>query len=130
MTGEELGARFLTAIESRDWSLLASCFAPEARFKALVPNKERPFRDHSGRSPSAQQIRVWFDDSDVHELLDSSTEVIVDRVHVRYRVRCHDADGWFMVEQHAFLEPGPEGIESCNLLCSGFRPVEEPLQRA
>ena len=29
-------------------------------------------------------------------------------------------------EKRAFLRPGPDGIAACDLLCSGFLPIEPP----
>lgn len=59
-------------------------------------------------------------------VLESDIEVIADRLRVRYRVRNHEPDGWFLVEQQAYLTTGPSGIEACNLICSGFRPIAAP----
>jgi len=120
-----LGRRFLDAITVRDWKSLEDCFAPDATFRAVVPG-QRPFHEHQGGAAAADQLRAWFKDGDIHEVLESDIEVIADRLRVRYRVRNHEPEGWFLVEQQAYLTPGPRGIESCNLICSGFRPIAPP----
>jgi hypothetical protein len=120
-----LGRRFLHAITERDWESLERCFAPDAVFRAVVPS-QKPFREHRGGAAAASQVSAWFKDAAVHEVLESDVEVIADRIRVRYRVRNHEPEGWFLVEQQAFLTPGPRGIEACNLICSGFRPIAAP----
>jgi hypothetical protein len=120
-----VGHRFLRAIAERDWESLERLFAPDAIFRAVVPS-QTPFREHQGGAAAAGQVSVWFKDADVHEVLESDVEVIAYRLRVRYRVRNHEPEGWFLVEQQAYLTTGPKGIEACNLICSGFRPIAAP----
>jgi len=120
-----LGDRFLRAIAQRDWKGLEDCFAPDAMFHAVIAS-QKPFREHQGGAAAADQVSAWFKDADVHEVLESDVEVIADRLRVRYRVRNHEPDGWFLVEQQAYLTPGPRGIQACSLICSGFRPIAAP----
>ena len=121
----EVGRRFVTAIATRDWAGLATLFAPETRFRALTSGRNA-FREHLDPAAAAGQIEAWFKDGDVHELLESSVERIETRVHVRYRIRNHELDGWFLVEQQAYLTPGPAGLIACDLICSGFQPTAAP----
>ena len=122
----ECGRALLAAFASRDWAALERTFAPDARLRAVIPNSERPFRDRVGAADAAAQIKAWFQDADVFEILDANVVPLADRVHVSYRVRVHEPDGWSLVEQQLYLTPGPEGIRFCNLVCSGFRPTEAP----
>lgn len=130
-SGQNLGETFLSAIRERNWAVLAATFAPDARFQAVVDNEATPFRDHVGGEAAAAQIARWFDDADVHEVVSGGVESIGDRVHVWYRIRGHDADGWSIVEQHAFGDPTADGagFRRVVLACSGFRPVEAPRSR-
>ncbi len=64
-----LGHRFLRAIAERDWESLERCFAPNAVFRAVLPS-QRPFREHQGGAAAAGQVRAWFQDGDVHEMLE------------------------------------------------------------
>ena len=119
-----LGRRFVDAIVAHDWDGLAACFAPDARLVAVVP-KENPFRERSGREAAAGQLRAWFGDADVTELLDSEVRPMADRVRIVYRIHEHEPDGWYLVEQVAYATVGPEGFADMNLACSGFRPVPD-----
>ena len=118
-----LGRRFIDAIVAHDWVGIASCFEPEAGFRAVVPNEDRPFRDHVGGAAAADQIRGWFGDADVTELLSSSVEPMADRVRITYRIHEHEPDGWYLVEQVAFATPGERAFRAMDLVCSGFRSV-------
>jgi len=120
----ELGRRLIDGIVAHDWSGIQDCFEPDARLRAVVP-QENPFRDRVGGQEAADQIRRWFGDADVTELVSSSVEPVGDRVHVAYRIHEHEPDGWYLVEQQAYIAPGDRGIAYLNLVCSGFRPVPD-----
>ena len=119
----DLGHRFVEAIVAHDWKAVAACFEPSAEFRAVVPNVQRPFREYVGGDAAAAQIQRWFGDADVTELVEGGVEQIADRVRITYRIHEHEADGWYDVEQVAFVTPGKAGFERMNLVCSGFRPA-------
>ena len=122
--GVALGRQFVEAIVAHDWEVLAGCFAPDARFTAVVP-KENAFRDRAGREAAARQLQAWFGDADVTELVSSEVEPLADRVRIVYRIHEHEPDGWYLVEQIAYATVGAEGFSEMNLACSGFRSVPE-----
>jgi hypothetical protein len=121
--GIELGRRFVDSIMAQDWEGLARCFAPEARFLAVVGNEQRPFREKLGGQEASEQISRWFGDADVMELQASEVEPLADRVRIVYRIREHEPDGWYLVEQTVYATPGAQGFTRVNLACSDFRPV-------
>jgi hypothetical protein len=123
-SGVAMGRRFVTAIVDHDWDGVAACFAPDAEFRAVVPNLEHPFREHTGGKAAAAQIQRWFGDADVTQLVESQVEPIADRIRITYRVHEHEPDGWYDVKQVAFVTSGDRGFEKMNLACSGFRPVD------
>jgi hypothetical protein len=118
----QLGRRLIDGIVAHDWAEIESCFEPDARLRAVVP-KENAFRDRVGGQEAADQIRRWFGEADVTELVSSSVEPMGDRVHISYRIHEHEPDGWYLVEQQAYITLGDQGIAYLNLVCSGFRPV-------
>ena len=125
--GEEAlatGRVFIEAIVAHDWDRIAACFEPDGLFRGLIP-KATPMRERTGGEAAAAQMRAWFGDADVTELLDSTVEAMGDRVHLAYRIHEHEPDGWYLVEQQAYITPGEHGIRYMNLLCSGFRSVPE-----
>ncbi len=121
----EVGNRFIGAIVAHDWVGVASCFEPDASFRAVVDNDSHPFRDHVGGPAVADQIRKWFGDADVTELVDSHVELMVDTVAIHYRIHEHEPDGWYVVEQVAYATPGERAFRAMKLACSGFRSVDD-----
>jgi len=119
-----LGEILVEAIVAHDWDRIAALFEVDARFRAVVP-QDTPFRDRTGPAEVAAQFRRWFGDADVTELVTSSVEPMEDRLRVSYRIHEHEPDGWYVVEQQAYITPGERGIAFLNLVCSGFRPVPD-----
>jgi hypothetical protein len=101
---ERNGEELVGAIVAHEWNRIASLFEPDAQFRAVVPQKN-PFRDRQGPDEIALQFQRWFGDADVTELLESTVERIADRVRVSYRIHEHEPDGWYLVEQQAYLTP-------------------------
>ena len=118
------GERFVAAIVAHDWVSIASCFEPDALFHAVTPTK-RPYREHVGGAAIADQMRAWFGDADITELVSSAVEPLVDRIVIRYFIHEHEPDGWYLVEQTAYATPGERAFAAMDLLCSGFRPVPD-----
>jgi hypothetical protein len=121
---EQLGRALIEAIVAHDWERIAGLFETDARFRAVVP-QDQPFRDRNGPSEAAAQFQRWFGDADVTELVSSFVQPMGDRVHVAYRIHEHEPEGWYLVEQQAYITPGERRIAYMNLVCSGFRPVPE-----
>jgi hypothetical protein len=117
---EAIGREFVDALARRDWARVEGCLAADIRFRAVVPNEERPFRDKTDAHGAAEQLRTWFDDADPLVLVDSDVEMIADRLLIRYRFTGHDDDGDFVVEQNVFAETSEDKLVSMRLVCSGF----------
>jgi len=118
------GRRFAAALAGKRPAELAELLAPDVDFRGLTPG-----RDWQASSPE-QVIAIlfdhWFEPTDVlDELVAVDTSTVEDRQHVSYRLRGHDADGPFVVEQQAYFmtdddQPG-RPITWMRVLCSGFR---------
>lgn len=123
--GVPTGQAFIDAIVAHDWDRLAACFAPEGRFLAVVAHDEHPFRERIGGTAAAEQISRWFDIADETILLRSEVEPRADRVRIVYRIRQHEPDGWYLVEQLVYATPDDKGFGRVSLACSGFRPLSD-----
>ena len=95
---------------------------PNVDFRGMTPN-----RFWEARGPEAvvsEVLKEWFLDSDeVEELVEVSSGEVADREHVAYRIRGHNPDGPFVVEQQAYLTVEDGRIVWMRVLCSGFRPT-------
>jgi len=113
--------RFLQALDARDFDGIASCFAPDARLRALVPTA---LRDDEGNAAVAERFRYWVGEMTDFAISDTAVEEFVDRVHIRYRMSGVDPeDGAVICEQQAYLTLEGDAITAMNLVCSGWRPA-------
>jgi hypothetical protein len=114
-----VGQRFLTAFATRDYTQVEACFHPQAQFRALIPPGLQEAADAAG---ATGHLRSWFGDADRFEMVDPMVEPVSDLLHIAYRLRVHDADGWQLFEQQAYCHTDDGRIEAMDLLCSGPRP--------
>jgi hypothetical protein len=121
-----VGREIVAAIESRDWGRLAECMSPAVQFRAVVPSRTEPFREHLGPDAACAQIARWFDGGDIYELIGHEIDVVADRLHVSYTVQGRDDGTWYLVEQHIFATLAGDRISHLNLVCSGFRDTQPP----
>jgi hypothetical protein len=118
----DAGARLLDAIGAQDFARMEGCFASSARLRAMVPSM---LREEEGAAAIVARFRLWWEDLEQVELVESELEPMADCVRLRYRLRAHDRDdGWVTVEQTGYFHAEDGGISVLNLVCSGFRPAE------
>jgi ketosteroid isomerase-like protein len=119
--------RFVQALSERDFAALRNCLHPDVRFRAVVP--PGPF-ELNGSAAVTAKFETWFSDHEIFEVLDAAIGQVGTRMYLRWRLRVAAAatphDGR-IVEQHVFAT-GTAGIETFDLLCSGFQP-EHPASR-
>ena len=115
--------RFLGCLSARDFDGLSSLFAAGARARLLLP---RGLVELSGGEEIAGRFRTWFGSASRFEIATSSDQPIGRRRRLTWLIRAvRESDSVELVEQNALFDSGPDGIESLDLLCSGFHPVEE-----
>jgi ketosteroid isomerase-like protein len=117
-----VGTRLVEAIAAQDVAAIASCFAADVQFRALVPPG---LRERTGAPETASLIAGWFADSTELELVDSETQAVGDRLHVAYRFVGVEEGKPFIVDQHLNGTVRDGKITHADLLCSGFRPRGE-----
>lgn len=121
MQATDVAARFLDALERRDFDAIAATFANDGRLRGLVPPGLREADDHDA---IAERFRIWFGETEDFALVDSSAEALADVVKIRWRVAGTQPEiGRFVLEQTAYARAGDGGFEWMNLVCSGHRPV-------
>lgn len=120
-----VGRAFLEAIASRDYQLMAATLGPAVRFRAMLPPGPMEWE---GSAAVADVFSSWFGAAEDFELVDASVGEVGGRMHLSWRLRLRPAPfgkgaGWHVIEQQAYASTG-DTIESLDLLCTGFRPVE------
>ena len=116
-----LAERLVAGIAALDQGAIASCFAAEAHFRALIPSG---LRERTGATDAAALIHSWFKDSTVLDLADTKAAVVGDRLLIAYRFEGVEEGAPYVVEQHLTCVVVDEKIARADLLCSGFRPRE------
>jgi hypothetical protein len=115
-----LGTRFVDALATRDRDGLEAVLHPDVDFRGLTPNRVWEAAD----AAAALEIVLgsWFEPSDeVDELVLVECDAFADREQLRFRLRGHNADGPFVVEQQAYLSERDGRIGWMRVVCSGFR---------
>jgi TusA-related sulfurtransferase len=127
MNAQSAPERFLEALTDRDFIRLAGSLAPEVNMRLLLP---RGPEQRSGQSEVAARLEGWFATAPRFEVGSTDHAIIGSRHRLSWRfqlVRQGDGSGgpWEVIEQVAFCDEGPEGIERLDLLCSGFHAEAE-----
>jgi TusA-related sulfurtransferase len=121
MEPRQVGAAFLDALASREFTAARSLLADHIRFRMLLP---RGPATEAGADATIGRFVGWFARADAFEVESSSVGEVEGRAAVTYRFRLHDAAGWQVIEQHLMLDLGADGrVEAVDLLCSGFHSI-------
>jgi TusA-related sulfurtransferase len=120
MAEYKISQKFLELLAARDFERLSATLTTDARARLLLPGG---LEEHAGRDEIVRRIASWFGSASVFELTSSSDEGIGLRQRLTWRFSVvRDGSTREVVEQVAFLDIGPDGIERIDLLCSGFQP--------
>jgi hypothetical protein len=111
----------LAGIAARDYRRIETCFAADARLRALTPHQ---VRELVGPRAIADQYRYWLEPLADFAILDSGATQIADRIRVRYRFTGVDPEHGPQENEHtAYAELADGLIVALNLTCAGFRPA-------
>ncbi len=115
-----LGQAFVEAIVDGDFDRLQTFFAPDVRFRALIP---RETSEASTAAGARAHIEDWFGDTDQRVLLGSAIELVGDRLVVGYSLEFAQ-DGKRRIVHQSLAATVQEGrFRDVSLVCSGFRPL-------
>lgn len=116
-----VGSAFIEMLARQDFEQLERLFAPQVRFRALLPPR---ICEENTAAAATEWLRRWFGGADHLQVLQKTADQVFDRLHLCYRLRTYDAvNGWRAIEQQAYYVVQQEGqIADMWLLCSGFRP--------
>ena len=124
---ESLGAKFARSVALKDHTRVRELIHPEIDFWAMTPGD---FWDAGGPDEIVGVLEEWFGEDDVIEqieLLDCDRFADIERVG--YRLRVSRPDGYYLIEQQAYLSEHDGKIGWLRIMCSGFRPVPAVLTR-
>lgn len=122
--GLNAAKRLVEAIAARDFEAIAGALAADARFRYLIPSGPGQV---AGAAAMAAKLLQWFGDADGFTVQIARVEPLADRISAGYRFLLRDQERWEVIEQQLYLDVDDEGrIAAIDLLCSGFRPTDEP----
>lgn len=114
-----IGSMFLDALCARDYPRLGMSFHADVRSRLLIP---RGLLTPPDRAALIKAFQQWFDDADCFELEQADITQIGARLAISYRMRLHENDVWYTVEQQTYSYVQHGRIEQFDLMCSGFQP--------
>jgi TusA-related sulfurtransferase len=110
--------RFIDCLAARDFHGMAEQLVPGASARFLLP---RGAEEQHGRGAIVGRFKDWFAAASQFDMLSTSDDATVGRRRLSWRFRVVRRSGSpELIEQLAFMNIGPEGIERLDLLCSGF----------
>jgi hypothetical protein len=121
--GTAVGERLLDALEARNYDALATCFAPEATLRAIVPPG---LREADGPTAIVERFRIWTEDVADFALDEREVTPFADVVRLRWVVYGIDPDSNetpTVFEQTAYAETEDGRITRLRVACSGDRPT-------
>ena len=106
--------KFLELLAARDFERLAATLASDAHARLLLPYG---LEEDAGRDAIVHRIESWFGSASVFDLTSSSEEMVglLHRLSWRFSV-VRDGSSHEVIEQLAYLDLGPHGIEQIDLL--------------
>ncbi len=121
-----VGERFARAVAAKDTQTLLGLLDPQIDFRAMTPGR---FWEESSASAVVDDVIFghWFEPTDQIEAIEGIEHgMVVDRHRVGYRFRVTNANGTYTVEQQAYFGVHDDRISWLRIMCSGYRPVEQP----
>jgi TusA-related sulfurtransferase len=120
----EAGEGLVGAIAARDYRRIFDVLARDIRLRYLIPSGPG---HTAGAADVAAKLFEWFGDVVELEVQETLVERVSDRMSVRFRFLFREGADWKLAEQQAYLDTDADGrIAAIDLLCSGFRPINEP----
>jgi len=122
MQPHPLAAIVAAAVARRDPQRLSALLTDTARLRALLPGG--PIEAHGSENVAAC-FCAMFADFDTVQVAESGAEPVADRLLIHYRLRVGQAATRWVCTQTAVCSVVDGRIAVVNLLCSGFREIED-----
>ena len=113
-----LAQSFVDAIVGLDFDRLQSLFAPDVRFRAIIPGG---CREASTAAGARAFVEDWFGGTEARELIGWTLDPVGDRLALGYRLELTEDGERRVVEQHVSAIVDGAVFRDVSLLCSGFR---------
>jgi TusA-related sulfurtransferase len=119
---------FIERLAARDFEHLAATLASDAQGRFLLPGG---YEEQAGADAIVRRFQSWFGPASQCDLVASSGESVGPRDRLSWRFDVvRNGSSHEVVEQVAYFDVGPDGIEWIDLVCSGFQAAPEAGQAA
>src|SRR2546426_11681976 len=108
--------KFLELLAARDFEKLVASLASDAHARFLLPHG---LEEYDGGEAIVARIRSWFGPATVFDLTSSTEDEVGMRHRISWRFSLVRDGSRQVIEQLAYPDLGPQGIERIDLLCSG-----------
>ncbi len=119
MSPAEIATRYSRYVESHEFAQMQSLMNPDVRLRALLPGRTESW---DGPEAAIAGIAGWFAKWSL-KLLEHRADNVAGRYCVVDRFDARHGEEHAIIEQHVFWTIGASGIETMDLLCSGFRRI-------
>ena len=110
------------AVAGRDGERLGATLTETVRLRALLPGGS--FESH-GRDAVVARFTAGFADFDTVELANAAGEPVADRLLVHYRLGLRRGPTRWTCTQTLICKTAGDRLATIDLLCSGFREIDE-----
>ncbi|MEO8458403.1 MAG: hypothetical protein ABI559_11375 [Chloroflexota bacterium] len=112
---------FIQALSKKDGAGIHAAVTPDVRFRGLTPGDE--WQAHTVDELTTILFGRWFEPPDeITSLVSWDVNDLAGRIGFIYRMRIHNADGNFVVEQQGYATLSDDNrIADIAIVCSGFR---------
>jgi hypothetical protein len=110
------------AVAGRDSVRLAAAVTDTVRLRALLPGG--PIEEH-GRDAVVARFCGWFEGMDAVDLVESAGETVADRLLIHYRLDLAQRGTRWACTQTSICKIVDGRLATIDLLCSGFREIQE-----
>ena len=122
MQPDPMAASIAAAVACRDGGRLAAALTDTVRLRALLP---RGLVESHGRDAVVARFAGWFADFDSVEMVSAEGEPVADRLLVHYRLGLRQESTRWICTQTLICKTVGDRLATVDLLCSGFRQINE-----
>jgi hypothetical protein len=115
-----IGKSFIDCLSDQNFDDLVQLFSGDIFFRALIPSSIVTLNDSY---KTADKLKSWFynEEPEKYEIVESSSKVLVDCLHINYTIFLTYKGNPYNVEQQLYCEIDGDRISKLSLICSGFR---------
>ena len=122
---QSLGDAWIRGLQDRDFDRLARYCQPDLHSQILTPKRNDTLNQVGDL---IARYRQWFGKYDPIYCEQTRVGQVGRKLAIFYRFHLQDQGNWYAIEQQLYLTVKDGLVDSLQLLCSGFQPVETGIE--